>query len=608
MAARIDDILVLNAPTSKTALAKYLRDREHPTPLDFGGVGDGVADDTAAVQACFDRAVSDNKIALIPKGIWNVSATVVLGGGARGLIMHGTLRYTNSAPNTALILGDGGTTRNGEKLWIGLDVIRATQSDWSSESDIGIVLRNFDASLIEIRRVEGFTIGVRTLGDGRGCEDSTLRLGRLVNNRIGLDIHCATATAWNNSIRYIGGHFANASTVNVSIDRFGVRLSAAPGAYMNHNHHVFEAPNFELAQSGSNVAIPFLNETSGQAVIARGMRMEACSPFAARHTAGAVACLYEVAWANSYSIGIDYSSTATRAGNTVMNRHRAPSSWHSRLLASVPNVRSAAYRENATDIGVEGMAVVATSTTTATALADLSFAGLDGITPTANGLTLNANRGLAFVVDVREAKEFSLAHWLVGGVDGGRLFVRCFDSAKNLLTDTNSRVLASGTTMTWNTAPQAWIGGANMSNSFLSRRQSIRIVGGNVAYAQIGIVGFDGAIEIESLRLYGLPEATPAVLAGPTHGWGRREIPFRFDYDPPNINAGATVQVNITVPGARPGDSVQVAFSRASTAILFLGTIGATDTVTVIVWNRFSSAIDLAAGTLFGQVVKARVS
>ena len=33
-----------------------------------------------------------------------------------------------------------------------------------------------------------------------------------------------------------------------------------------------------------------------------------------------------------------------------------------------------------------------------------------------------------------------------------------------------------------------------------------------VAFAQIGIVGFDGQIELEALRLLGLPEAAPAVL------------------------------------------------------------------------------------------------
>jgi hypothetical protein len=56
MAARIDDILILDAALSKTGLAKYLRDREAVLPSDFGGLCDGVANNTAAIQACFDRA------------------------------------------------------------------------------------------------------------------------------------------------------------------------------------------------------------------------------------------------------------------------------------------------------------------------------------------------------------------------------------------------------------------------------------------------------------------------------------------------------------------------------------------------------------------------
>ena len=295
--------------------------------------------------------------------------------------MHGIIRYTGSAAATALTLGDGGTTRNGEKHYAGLQVVRQTQSDWLDEADIGILVRNIDASVVELRLVSGFTIGMRPLGDGRGVEDSTFHLGRILNNRIGLDIHCATATAWNTSIRYYGGHFAIATGINPNLDRFGIRPSKADGAYSNHNRHVFDAPNFELRQLDPNVAIPFLNETSGSAIIGRALRMEACSPIVARHTAAAQDCEYEVAWSNTYQVGIDYTSTATRCGNTVLNRHRAPASRHLRLLGAVPNVRAQAFRHSATEIGVEGLAVVATSTTSATTLAGLSFNGLDDITP-----------------------------------------------------------------------------------------------------------------------------------------------------------------------------------------------------------------------------------
>jgi hypothetical protein len=44
-----------------------------------------------------------------------------------------------------------------------------------------------------------------------------------------------------------------------------------------------------------------------------------------------------------------------------------------------------------------------------------------------------------------------------------------------------------------------------MQESDLNRRQTVRF-GPEVAFAQTGIIGFDGQIEVEALRLYGLPE------------------------------------------------------------------------------------------------------
>ena len=39
-------------------------------------------------------------------------------------------------------------------------------------------------------------------------------------------------------------------------------------------------------------------------------------------------------------------------------------------------------------------------------------------------------------------------------------------------------------------------------------------LGNAVAFAQVGIVSLDGQIELEALRLYGLPEAAPGLLCG----------------------------------------------------------------------------------------------
>jgi hypothetical protein len=55
------------------------------------------------------------------------------------------------------------------------------------------------------------------------------------------------------------------------------------------------------------------------------------------------------------------------------------------------------------------------------------------------------------------------------------------------------------------------IGGAPMANSSLNRPMTVRL-GSGVAFAQIGICGFDGTIKLEALRLFDLSGETPALL------------------------------------------------------------------------------------------------
>ena len=143
-----------------------------------------------------------------------------------------------------------------------------------------------------------------------------------------------------------------------------------------------------------NVAIPFLNETSGSAVIARALRMEACSPIVARHTGAAQDCEYEVAWANTYHVRIQYTPSATRCGNAVINRHRAPHSrWScaARRRAERPRRRLPAERDGGGRGGPGGGRHLDHGATT---LAGLSFNGLDGIAATSRGLLLRRAEGL----------------------------------------------------------------------------------------------------------------------------------------------------------------------------------------------------------------------
>jgi hypothetical protein len=112
----------------------------------------------------------------------------------------------------------------------------------------------------------------------------------------------------------------------------------------------------------------------------------------------------------------------------------------------------------------------------------------------------------------------------VNAADGGRLFVRRFDGSGTVRENVTGDVLASLTTMAWNAPSKSWTGGATMADASLNRQMTVRLEDA-VAFAQIGVVGLDGQIELEALRLYGLPEAVSALLCGtPTLPIGRREF------------------------------------------------------------------------------------
>ena len=86
-----------------------------------------------------------------------------------------------------------------------------------------------------------------------------------------------------------------------------------------------------------------------------------------------------------------------------------------------------------------------------------------------------------------------------------------------------------------------------------------------VAFAQVGIVGFDGQIEVEALRLFGLPEAAPALLCGtPALPAGQREFAAGVAWDLPSLAPEATSLLDVTVAGARQGDLAHAALTSST--------------------------------------------
>ena len=146
-----------------------------------------------------------------------------------------------------------------------------------------------------------------------------------------------------------------------------------------------------------------------------------------------------------------------------------------------------------------------------------------------------------------------------------------------------------------------------MQESDLNRRQTVRF-GPAVAFAQIGIIGFDGQIEVEALRLYGLPEDAPAILSGcPALPAGGRTLMFSASWDLPSIPPGATSNADVTVPGARRGDFADASLDTSSIAFVLDCHVWSNDKVRVTARNVSLSTVDLPAAALHVQVVKRRV-
>ena len=129
----------------------------------------------------------------------------------------------------------------------------------------------------------------------------------------------------------------------------------------------------------------------------------------------------------------------------------------------------------------------------------------------------------------------------------------------------------------------------------------------SLGYAQVGVIGFHVPIDLQSPRLYGLPEAAPAVLNGTLFGSGRREFATEASWDLPSLAPGATSLLDVTVNGARAGDLAQASLVSSTRFIEFDAAVCSNNTVRVMAPNISAAMFALAAATLSVGVVNRSV-
>lgn len=192
--------------------------------IDYGAVGDGVTDDTAAIQAAFDAAdagmETGNDVTVIaPFGEYLVSAPLTV---SSGLDMgQATFRYTGTG--TALTVG-ALTTTTARKTYVLPRLVCVVNSDnkaWSAVPIQGARLMNMNGCEVHSMFIQHFDEGMILEGNVAGFVHTEVHPGTLWANRKQIVLRPNNG-GWVNSNNIIGGRAQINNRPDVSANGWGI--------------------------------------------------------------------------------------------------------------------------------------------------------------------------------------------------------------------------------------------------------------------------------------------------------------------------------------------------------------------------------------------------
>lgn len=239
------------------------------TDPQFNAVGDGSTDSTSQLAAAVSYVnslcdVASDSLASprVPRLVFPPSlgfkstATLSIRAGVE-VIMHSPLLVAGAAGSALIgidMIDDKGVDYQAPRATSCIfDVRRVTQSNWSTEDDIGVRIPALYVGTPYFKRISGFCVGFNAcLGYGQA------RIGDIRDAKRGGIITARTSPEnFTNHLRVIGGSFACEGGVGVGLSRYGITVLGTPPG--GANTILFDGQSFELnaAVAGVGEALPY---------------------------------------------------------------------------------------------------------------------------------------------------------------------------------------------------------------------------------------------------------------------------------------------------------------------------------------------------------------
>lgn len=231
--------------------------KDYVTPEMFGAVGDGIEDDTSALQTAINYAVQ-NSVLLRADKRYAISDTIVIMCDAN---ITGVIVYT-ATTGEAVKIGDG-TNLLRKKIY--LNVSAGTVPNAAT----GVLITNIKNCEIEFGYIYGFYNGVVVKADSEGTGYNKFKINYIYRYKFGLTLINAN-NGWVNENVFYGGRLAPYTTYESN--RVGILITSETGVTQTNSANKFYAPCLET----NDIAIQIDNGTKNIFYDARVENVSKC--------------------------------------------------------------------------------------------------------------------------------------------------------------------------------------------------------------------------------------------------------------------------------------------------------------------------------------------